>query len=105
MNIAESSSKGAQYRKWGLWRDDLISDEHPVTQAALKRIPKEQLHARYQRYTIALHQSLKRVAFEPGQDYYTEPEDEKPYLLPFIEQVLSEESEKKKYDDGVFERQ
>lgn len=87
----------------GLKRDDLIIEEHDVVQEALKRLPKDQLHARYQRFKVALHYSMLRKPLPKEQ--WIQNEEDYAYLMPYIEQVLAEHEEKEKYDTGLFKRQ
>lgn len=100
--LAKRKLETGRWRRLGLWRDDLISDENDVTQEALSRIPKPHLHARFQRSKVALHYSMLRR--ELPEDKWVKSADDQPYLLPFVNQVLAEHAEREKYDNGVFER-
>jgi ubiquinol-cytochrome c reductase subunit 7 len=71
-------------------------------QEALARLPKDQLYGRYQRYKIALHQSMLRREL-PESQWMTRDRDVK-YLQPFVEQVLSEYEERDQYEKGLFDR-
>jgi ubiquinol-cytochrome c reductase subunit 7 len=100
--LARRKIENGRWRRMGLLRDDLITDEHDVTQEALHRIPKSELHGRYARFKIALQYSMMRR--ELPKDQWVTNEQDKVYLMPFVEQVLAEHTEREKYDNGVFER-
>ncbi|KAI3640648.1 hypothetical protein MIR68_001526 [Amoeboaphelidium protococcarum] len=101
--IAKRKIQNNRWKKFGLWKDDLIIEEHDVTQQALKRVPKEVLYGRYQRQKVALHYSLCRKELPESQ--WVTPQQDKSYLLPFIEQVLAEHAEREKYDSDIWARQ
>lgn len=107
--------ENSKWRKLGLVRDDMIVEENDIVVEALKRIPKEQvrvsqrvslntaqLWGRYARYKVAIHQNLLRREL-PEQQWITHDQD-KSYLMPFVEQVLAEHTEMEQYNQGVFTR-
>lgn len=101
-NMAKKSLESSRFYRYGLMRDDMILEEHDVVQEALRRIPKHELHGRYQRFKVALHTSMLRQ--ELPKDKWMSLKEDRKYLSPFVEQVLLECEEREKYDHGSFER-
>ena len=101
-SVARKSLQSARFRSYGLLPDDLIIEEHDVVKEALTRVPKHELHGRYQRFKVALHTNMLRT--ELPKEQWTRMEDDRKYLTPFVEQVLAEHEEREKYDNGLFQR-
>ena len=80
----------------GLRRDDLIYDDDPDVEEALRRIPVEELDLRNFRIKRALDINLKQSVL-PEHEWVTDATD-KPYLDHVIEQVKNERKERELWD-------
>ncbi|KAF8453484.1 cytochrome b-c1 complex subunit 7 [Terfezia claveryi] len=86
----------AGYRKIGLLADDLISEEDPIVQQALKRLPPKASYDRVYRMRRAMQCSLSHTLLPPNEQ--TKPEEDIPYLLPYINELLREKAEREELD-------
>ncbi|XP_070533996.1 cytochrome b-c1 complex subunit 7-like [Ptychodera flava] len=77
----------AGFNQLGLLRDDLIR-ETPEVKEAIRRLPEDVNNARLFRIKRALDLSLKHRVLPEEQ--WTKFEEDKPYLLPIIEEVQKE---------------
>ncbi|KAF8469071.1 cytochrome b-c1 complex subunit 7 [Kalaharituber pfeilii] len=94
--IREKYKDLAGYRKIGLVGDDLISEESDVVQQALKRLPPKVAYDRVYRMRRAMQCSLTQSQLP--QHEQTKPEDDVPYLQPYIEEILREQRERQDLD-------
>ncbi|CCK70682.1 ubiquinol--cytochrome-c reductase subunit 7 KNAG_0F00100 [Huiozyma naganishii CBS 8797] len=86
----------AGYRKLGLRYNDLFSEENPIVQTALRRLPEEQSYSRNYRI-IRAHQSELTHHLVPRNEWVKAQEDVH-YLLPYILEAESEAAEKDSLD-------
>ncbi|KAH3667760.1 hypothetical protein WICMUC_005292 [Wickerhamomyces mucosus] len=87
----------AGYRELGLKFDDLIFDETPVTQKALSRLPSKEIYARNFR-TLTAAQSAITHHLLP-KDQWVKPEEDTPYLLPYLLEIEAELAEREELDN------
>ncbi|CAK7219137.1 Cytochrome b-c1 complex subunit 7, mitochondrial [Sporothrix bragantina] len=84
------------YRQMGLRADDLIPEESDVVQQAIKRLPAQENYDRIFRMRRAVQLSLQHKLLP--KDQWTKPEDDKPYLLPLIQEIEAEIKERHELD-------
>ncbi|KAJ3292474.1 hypothetical protein HK104_005282 [Borealophlyctis nickersoniae] len=94
--LVEKYHDAMGYRKIGLRFDDLIPEETPVVQEALRRLPPREYYDRLFRFRRALNLSANQTELDP-QDW-TKPEQDIPYLKPLIAGVESEVATKEAFD-------
>ncbi|KAF2209076.1 Cytochrome b-c1 complex subunit 7 [Cercospora zeina] len=82
----------AGYRKLGLRADDLIPEESPEAQLALKRLSPKEAYDRVFRMRRAFQCSLAHQLLP--KEEWTKPEDDYPYLSPILKQIEVETSER-----------
>ncbi|KAI9188364.1 Cytochrome b-c1 complex subunit 7 [Blastocladiella emersonii ATCC 22665] len=99
MPIARWNANAAGYRKLGLRYDDIIMEESPIVQEALRRLPREALAERNYRHRRAFQLTLTHSILPQAE--WTKAEEDKPYLSPYIKMVETEVAEKEKYDNLV----
>ncbi|EJD42008.1 14 kDa subunit of cytochrome bd ubiquinol oxidase [Auricularia subglabra TFB-10046 SS5] len=92
----------AGWRKVGLLYDDLIVEENDTVQKALSRLPKQAIYDRSFRIRRAQQQDVLHSDLPESQ--WTKPEDDVPYLTPYIEQVVKEENERVELDNLIVRR-
>ncbi|EWC45834.1 hypothetical protein DRE_04841 [Drechslerella stenobrocha 248] len=97
--IAEKYADLAGYRKVGLMYEDLIREESPVVQLALKRLPPRLAYDRAFRIRRALQCSTTHTLL-PKEEWIKSEEDV-PYLTPYIEEIEKENAERKMFDAMV----
>ncbi|AMD19482.1 HCL669Cp [Eremothecium sinecaudum] len=85
------------YRKLGLRYDDLISEESDIAQTAIKRLPEQESYARVFRI-IQAHQCEVTHHLLP-KNKWTTPEDDVPYLLPYLLEAEAAVAEKQELDN------
>ncbi|KAH3899542.1 probable Cytochrome b-c1 complex subunit 7 [Saccharomycodes ludwigii] len=95
--IAHKFSDLSGYRKLGLRYNDLISEENPIVQTALKRLPTDESYARVYRI-INAHQ-LELTHHLLPKDQQLKPSDDVPYLLPYILEAEASVKEKQELDN------
>ncbi|KAI5801486.1 cytochrome b-c1 complex subunit 7 [Peziza echinospora] len=86
----------AGYRKIGLLADDLINEEDPVVQQALTRLPPKAAYDRVYRMRRAMQCSLSHQLL-PAEEQ-TKPEEDVPYLQPYIAELRREQAERDELD-------
>lgn len=82
----------------GLYYEDCVNEELPIVREAISRLPKEILEARKQRIERAIMLSVGKKTLPEEQ--HTKPENDVPYLAPYI---LWVESEAEEYDAFIGE--
>ncbi|AQZ14022.1 QCR7 (YDR529C) [Zygosaccharomyces parabailii] len=85
------------YRKLGLRFDDLIAEENPVMQKALKRLPEDESYARVFRIIRAHQTELTHHLLPESQ--WIKPKEDVPFLLPYILEVEAANKEKEELDN------
>ncbi|CAI4056768.1 hypothetical protein N7582_000699 [Saccharomyces uvarum] len=85
------------YKKLGLRYDDLIAEENPIMQTALRRLPEDESYARSYRI-IRAHQSELTHHLLPRNEWIKAQEDV-PYLLPYILEAEAAAKEKDELDN------
>ncbi|KAH8155812.1 uncharacterized protein LAJ45_00824 [Morchella importuna] len=94
--VANRYADLAGYRQIGLVADDLIIEETDVVQQAIKRLPPKVAYDRMFRMRRAVQCSVAHQIL-PKQDQ-TKPEDDVPYLSPYIEEIEAELRERNELD-------
>ena len=87
------------YRQMGLRFDDLICEESDVMQTAIRRLPPSEVYARNFRM-ITAHQCAFTHHLLP-ENKQLKPEDDIPYLTPYILEAEAEAAEKELLDNIV----
>ncbi|KAI5359878.1 Putative cytochrome b-c1 complex subunit 7 [Septoria linicola] len=82
----------AGYRKLGLRADDLIPEESPEAQLALKRLSPKEAYDRVFRMRRAFQCSLAHQLLPKHE--WTKPEDDYPYLSPIMKEIETETTER-----------
>jgi ubiquinol-cytochrome c reductase subunit 7 len=82
------------YRRYGLVRDDLISDSKDLDEA-VRRLPADVRDARFRRIKMAFDLSLKGKILP--KDQWTKSEDDIMYLQPYIKRVIEERHEREAF--------
>ncbi|CCH58531.1 hypothetical protein TBLA_0A07410 [Henningerozyma blattae CBS 6284] len=95
--IANLFTELSGYRKLGLKKDDLVSEENPIVQKALRRLDQDESYARVYRI-IRAHQTELTHHLLPRNDWIKANEDAS-YLLPYILQAEKEAAEKNELDN------
>lgn len=85
------------YRKMGLRFDDLIEEENELAQTALRRLPADESYARIYRIINAHQLSLSHHLLP--KDKWTKPEDDIPYLTPYLLEAEAFVKEKEELDN------
>lgn len=85
------------YRELGLRFDDLISEENPIAQTALRRLPEDESYARIYRI-IRAHQTELTHHLLPKNEWI-QPQEDVPYLLPYILEAEAAAKEKEELDN------
>ncbi|KAJ1915944.1 Cytochrome b-c1 complex subunit 7 [Mycoemilia scoparia] len=94
--FAQSWVNASGYRRLGLLYDDLIIEENPEVTEALRRVPNDQIDARYYRIKRAFQCDLSQIELPPSQ--WTKPEEDVSYLLPILEEVEAEVAERNMFN-------
>jgi ubiquinol-cytochrome c reductase subunit 7 len=100
--LANWYTNAAGYRRIGLVADDLIAEENPIVQKALKRLPPREAYDRVFRLRRAFQCSLSHQLLPPEEQ--TKPEEDRPYLTPIIEEIEAEIRERKRLDQMVLNK-
>ncbi|QLG70094.1 hypothetical protein HG535_0A00340 [Zygotorulaspora mrakii] len=95
--VAQQFVKFGGYRKLGLRFDDLLMEENPIAQTALRRLPADESYARNFRI-IRAHQCELTHHLLPKNEWI-KPEDDVPYLLPYILEAEAAAKEKEELDN------
>ncbi|CCF59785.1 hypothetical protein KAFR_0H03750 [Kazachstania africana CBS 2517] len=85
------------YRKLGLRYNDLYSEENPIVQTAIRRLPEDESYARNYRIIRAHQQELSHHLL-PRNEWIKGKEDV-PYLLPYLLEAEMEAKEKQDLDN------
>ncbi|KAG7268447.1 hypothetical protein CRUP_037007 [Coryphaenoides rupestris] len=75
----------------GLMRDDTLYEDKDV-QEALKRLPETVYNDRVFRFKRALDITMKQQILP--KDQWTKFEEDVPYLMPYVEEVIRERKER-----------
>ena len=94
--LAEAYSQQQGYRKHGLLKDDLASEDSLLVQEALKRLTEQEMFDRNFRIKRANELNFRHETL-PKEKQPTAKDDIR-YLRNHIIQVMKEELEKKKYE-------
>ncbi|KAI5857192.1 cytochrome b-c1 complex subunit 7 [Tricharina praecox] len=94
--IANKYMDLAGYRKLGLLYDDILAEENPIVQKALKRLPPRLAYDRMFRHRRAMQCSLSHQLLPLNEQ--TKPEQDINYLRPYIEEIEREMAERKELD-------
>ncbi|AET37281.1 ubiquinol--cytochrome-c reductase subunit 7 Ecym_1022 [Eremothecium cymbalariae DBVPG len=94
--IAQQFIKYSGYRQLGLKFDDLISEENDIAQTAIRRLPEDESYSRVFRI-IQAHQAEVTHHLLPTHKW-TKPEEDKPYLLPYLLEAEAAVKEKEELD-------
>lgn len=84
------------YRKLGLRYNDLFSEENPILQTALRRLPEEESYSRNYRIIRAHQQELTHHLL-PKKEWVNNNDDVH-YLLPYILEAEAEALERDQLD-------
>lgn len=95
--VAKQFVNLAGYRQLGLRFDDLIAEENPVAQIALKRLPEDESYSRVFRI-IRAHQTELTHHLLPESEW-TKPSEDIPYLTPYILEAEAAAKEKEELDN------
>ncbi|CAI5760606.1 unnamed protein product [Candida verbasci] len=95
--IAQKFVAYAGYREMGLKFNDLLQEESPVMQKALKRLPEDVSYARVNRLITAHQLSLSHHILPA--DKAVKPEEDDHYLIPYILEAEKEAFEKAELDN------
>ncbi|EGP83155.1 unnamed protein product [Zymoseptoria tritici ST99CH_1A5] len=82
----------AGYRKLGLRADDLIPEESPEVQLALKRLSPKEAYDRVFRMRRAVQCSIAHQLLPKHE--WTKPEQDYPYLSPIVQEIEKEVGER-----------
>lgn len=94
--VAHQFVKLSGYRALGLRYDDLLEEEKPIMQTALRRLPEDESNARTFRI-IRAHQCELSHHLLPKAERL-KPQEDVPYLLPYILEAEAEAAEKDALD-------
>jgi len=94
--IADRYVNLAGYRKLGLMYDDLVREESKEVQLAIKRLPPRVAYDRVYRIRRAMQLSMTHQLLP--KDEWLKPEEDIPYLTPYIEEVEREIQERSTFD-------
>lgn len=94
--VAKKFVELSGYRKLGLRYNDLFSEENPIMQTALKRLPEDESYSRNYRI-IRAHQYELTHHLLPRNEWI-KAKDDVNYLLPYILEAEAEAIEKDQLD-------
>ncbi|TGZ84162.1 14 kDa subunit of cytochrome bd ubiquinol oxidase [Ascodesmis nigricans] len=97
--LAEPYRNLAGYRQVGLRHDDLIDTLNPVVTKAVSRLPMREKHDRVYRHRRAMQCSLAQTILP--KEEWTKPEEDVPYLQPYIDEIIRENAERAELDSLV----
>ncbi|PWN47108.1 14 kDa subunit of cytochrome bd ubiquinol oxidase [Violaceomyces palustris] len=100
--VANAYANATGYRQVGLKYDDLIVEENPRVQKALKRLTERESYDRAYRLKQASHLSV--LHRELPKDQWTPVGEDKRYLTPLIDEIAAEESERAAWDTASVEK-
>lgn len=85
------------YREMGLKMNDIMLEETPIMQKAIKRLPADESYARVYRMITAHQLSLSHDLLPPSKA--VKPEEDNHYLVPYILEAEKEAFEKAELDN------
>lgn len=94
--VAKKFVELSGYKKLGLRYNDLFSEENPIMQTALKRLPEDESYSRNYRI-IRAHQYELTHHLLPRNEWI-KAKDDVNYLLPYILEAEAEAIEKDQLD-------
>lgn len=89
----------AGYRSLGLQVDDILHDENPIVEKAIQRLPASELYARNFRQISAAQLAITHHLLPAEKQL--KPEQDKPYLLPYLLELEAEVAEREELDNIV----
>ncbi|GMF37953.1 unnamed protein product [[Candida] boidinii] len=92
----------AGYREMGLKLDDVLIEETPVMQKAIARLPASESYARNYRILTAHQLSLSQSVLPESKA--VKPEEDIPYLTPYILEAEAEAFEKDELNNISFSK-
>ncbi|CAX41239.1 cytochrome b-c1 complex subunit, putative [Candida dubliniensis CD36] len=95
--LAKQFTAYAGYREMGLKFNDLLLEETPIMQTAIKRLPSELSYSRNFRILTAHQLALSHQILPPEKA--VKPEEDDNYLIPYILQAEKEAFEKAELDN------
>jgi len=95
--IANWYANASGYRKYGFKYDDLLVEETPDVQRALKRLTLKEQYDRAYRLKRASQASVLHAPI--AKDQWTPSSEDVRYLKPHVVNVLKEENERKMWDN------
>lgn len=75
----------------------MIAEENPIAQRALSRLPEDEVYARNFRIITAHQCALSHQLLPPSKA--VKPEEDTPYLIPYLLEAEKEAFEKKELDN------
>jgi len=87
----------AGWRKVGLRYDDLLVEERPDVQRAVKRLTPREAYDRAYRFKRASHLSVNHTILPKAE--WTKPSEDVRYLAPHVRNVEIEDLERRKWDN------
>ncbi|KAJ5610312.1 hypothetical protein N7510_007031 [Penicillium lagena] len=110
MPLSQWYADAAGYRRLGLKYDDLIPEETPVVQTAIKRLPPKEAYDRVFRIRRAFQDltndsiAVLHLPYPPPPNEQTKPEEDVEYLSPIIREIEKEAKEREDLDTLVVRR-
>ncbi|RKP00757.1 hypothetical protein CXG81DRAFT_26541 [Caulochytrium protostelioides] len=100
--ITEFYNQHCGHRQLGLKSDDMLPDEDPIAQEALRRLSPQEVHERHFRFSRVLaidawHDTLP-------EQYWIKPHEDTPYLSSLIEQIKKEKADARNFDQLTVEQ-
>jgi len=88
------------YNKYGLYHDDLVEPESPLTKEAIRRLPAEEYDAHVFRVVRASQLEITK-SFVPPEERPTYEEDQTKgrFLQPYLKEIEAEKKEKEQWMD------
>ncbi|XP_076752355.1 cytochrome b-c1 complex subunit 7 [Xylocopa sonorina] len=94
-NIQKWAYNASDFNKYGLHKDDIIHETDDVVEA-LKRLPPDVMEARIFRIVRAAQLDCQKQILPKEQ--WTKFEEDKPYLLPHVMDVIKERKEREQWE-------
>ncbi|CAL9738644.1 cytochrome b-c1 complex subunit 7, mitochondrial [Monosporozyma servazzii] len=95
--VAKKFVNLAGYRKLGLRYNDLLSEENPILQTALRRLPEDESYSRNYRIIRAHQQELTHQLLPRNE--WVKATDDANYLMPYILEAEAEAIERDQLDN------
>ncbi|CAL7943518.1 unnamed protein product [Xylocopa violacea] len=93
--IQKWAYNASEFNKYGLYRDDIIYETEDVKEA-LKRLPPDVMEARIFRLVRAAQLDCQKKVLP--QEQWTKFEEDEPYLLPHLMDVIKERKEREEWE-------